>query len=90
MHQLIKSINSISRTESPSFKRIKAEAQKRGKFINRDVSLTAYLPELTRHLDKINQKELSAWELSEFNDLMSRFLGALLEQEMTEADIEWK
>lgn len=89
MHKLIKAIKANGMNESDTFQRIKLESKKRNKFMNKDVSLAPVLPALCTYLDIIQTRELSAWELGEFNDLITRFLGALLEQEMTAAGIVW-
>lgn len=88
--KLAKAIDSILFSESETGKQIIAYAQQRSKTVNKDVSLAPVLPELCSFLDRLNSTGLNHREMRDFNNLINRFLGALLEQEMDAAGMRWK
>ena len=88
--KLSKAINALEQSKSPTYQRIKAVAVRSSRTINKDVSLGDHLPALCTFFDKINQRDLSDWELREFNELIGRYFGSMLQQEMDDNEIRWK
>lgn len=91
MNKLLKITKAMENVDSPSYQVIKAEAIRKSKFVNKEVSLANHLPALCTYFDMINQRDyFTGYEQREFNDLISRYFGAVLEQEMTAAGLRWR